>query len=115
MHAFFTNGDYRLSIEVINLSAFPVTITHFGFMLRGTTAHMQFIPDFPGGERLPIRLEARAAVTALLASGAEQTDNFPLVKSAYVKTACGRTVEGRSRALTSFIHNEALARLNRGQ
>lgn len=109
--AYFDNGSHRLSIDVINLSTFPVTLTHYGFFMRGTNRHIQFIPEFARGETLPIRLEPRTSVTAFLRHGAAEVDGFAFVRSAYVLTACGNTVEATSNALDAFVMNKTRARL----
>lgn len=107
---FYVSGSYKLGIEVINLSTFPVTLAHYEFFLHGTDRHIQFAPDFLGGESLPVRLEPRTAVTAFLRHGATQVEGFALVRSAYVITACGNNVEATSKALAAFVMNEARAR-----
>lgn len=109
--AYFDNGSHQLSVEVTNLSTFPVTLTNYGFFMHGTRRHLQFIPDFPRGETLPVRLEPRTSVTAFLRHGATEVDGFARVRSAYVLTACGNTVEATSSALNAFVMNEARARL----
>ena len=54
------------TIEITNLSSFPLTITHIGFDLLGTDRHAQIpFPNFLRGETLPIRLESRTSVTVL--------------------------------------------------
>ena len=109
--AYFDNGSHQLCIDVMNLSTFPVTLTHYGFFMHGTSRHMQFIPDFPRGESLPIRLEPRTSVTAFLRHGATEVDGFASVRSAYVLTACGNTIEATSNALDAFVMDETRARL----
>jgi hypothetical protein len=95
------HGTKAFSIEVINLSAFPVTITEVGFALKkGIKKSRRFAvvqPIVIDGGPWPRRLEPRAAVTAYCdpstLSGAE-----PIGK-AYAQTSCDEVAYGDSPAL----------------
>lgn len=93
----------HLCVEVVNLSAFAVTITHMGFDMRGTDRHLQFVPLRIGGGELPVRLESRTAFTGYMAAGAHQSPGFERVINAYVQTACGHKITGRSKMLEVVV------------
>jgi hypothetical protein len=79
-----------LLINVLNLSKFPVTVTHVGFDLRGTDRHMQILaPILMSREHLPVRLEPRTAFTVVQYLRASEEKPVHPPKNAYVKTACG--------------------------
>jgi hypothetical protein len=86
----FGRDGHGISIDIVNLSTFPVTITHVGFDLLIKDGHMQIpSPFFAHGQSLPIRLEPRTAATVLVARGALPDDNWGIVRNAYISTACG--------------------------
>lgn len=96
-----------ISIEVINLSAFALTIEEIGF-----TSNKGRLPllaaRFPDGVSLPRRLASREAISAVIGP----TDfGIPPVRlgDAYVRTACGRTISGNSPAGRQF--SEMMAEL----
>jgi hypothetical protein len=88
------------SIEVINLSTFPITVAEVGFAVgRKSRAPVQR-PQFLDGKSLPRRLEPREAISAMLGPA-----DFPMgikVGDAYARTACGRTIYGSSPAGRQF-------------
>ena len=89
------------SIEVINLSAFAVTLAEVGFR----TAEGRKVPlpaaSFSDNGRLPRRLEAREAVSAIFGPKDFSAPNVKL-RAAYARTACGRTIHGNSLAGRQF-------------
>jgi len=107
-----TDGVEGMSVEVVNLSVFPVTITAMGATMRdGRGKHWQFLGlFFPGGEALPHRLEPRTALTALLIPSAPELDVMQASEALYVSTACGLFVTGGQRELRAAVHNLSLAR-----
>ena len=71
--------DPILCIEVLNLSAFPVTVTQVGFSLGGDQRLVLIDPIIsPTQTRLPIRLEPRTSITCYAAPG---TERHPLPQS----------------------------------
>jgi hypothetical protein len=90
------------SIEVINLSAFPVTVAEVGFTVGGNRRVPVQSPRFLNGETFPCRLQPREAVSAMFGP-----TNFPIMRGltisdAYARTACGRTIYGNSPAGRQF-------------
>ena len=111
--AMFDNGSECLLVEVVNLSTFPVTVTHIGFTLRGTQRHIQLMPNIIRSEdRLPKRLEPRTNLTVFAAPKATEDPSFAYADMAYVKTACGLTIKGGKKELAAALHNLSLARKN---
>lgn len=95
------NDPSGVSIEVINLSAFPVTIAEVGFMTgAGRRVPVLNSTSFDG-RSLPCRLEPRTAISILFGP---QNFGIPNVKlgDAYARTACGRRVQGNSPAGRQF-------------
>jgi hypothetical protein len=98
------DGDpLGFSIEVVNLSTFPLTIAEIGFEAgRGRRVIVQ-APRFLDGGNLPRRLDSREAASALFTP-----QNFGVppagitLGKAYVRTACGRTIYGDSPARRQF-------------
>ena len=92
------NGAQGITFEVVNLSNFPITITHFGFDLLGTDRHMQIPrPIFTSAETLPVRLASRTACTVLVGSDALPQNSWTALRNAYVNTACGLKIRGGHR------------------
>jgi hypothetical protein len=88
------NPDAFPSIEVTNLSDFPVTIAEVGFSLIGQEARAAMIPD--PTSLLPKRLESRESMTIR----ATKILGFPQhAERAYATTACKHTCYGDSPAL----------------
>jgi hypothetical protein len=79
-----------LVLNVLNISSFPVTITHVGFDILGGGEHMQIpAPIFAGSHTLPVRLESRTSCTALQPFTALPAERWLVVRRTYVETACG--------------------------
>ncbi len=87
----------NFSIEVINLSSFPVTVNETGFLLKNTTNRAVIIdPITTDRTKPPFRLEPRASITTYVMLD----DNIiHSLKVAYAKTACGYEIKGKSPAL----------------
>jgi hypothetical protein len=93
-----------LCIEVINRSAFPVTVSEVGLTLRETGKQLKLIPPkILDGGPYPRRLEPRSSFTAHFEPGAEKHPAFASVTSAYAKTDCGEMETGDSPALRSLV------------
>ena len=100
---FYESGAEGIAIEVTNLSFFPITITHLGFIVHGGKEHMPLLNSDIKGCQLPERMEARTCFTARLPIGAAKDPNFKRVRCAYADTACGRKFTGTSKALRQYL------------
>jgi hypothetical protein len=101
-----TMGEPMLSIKVTNLSHFPVTITHIGFLFRDRKKYGPIIhPLMYDGGAFPRLLEPRTHFSVYVPE--PHTDsNLIQVRAAFAETACGVRVEGTGAAL-SFFSDEA--------
>jgi hypothetical protein len=98
----FQGGTHTLSIEVINHSYIPVTVTQVGFTLRDRDKVFIFLPIQPG-DSIPKRLEPRTSLTALAPFGTENAPSMIDVRRAFAKTACGCRFTGTSPALRGVV------------
>jgi hypothetical protein len=90
------------AIEVINLSAFPVTISEAGFTLRRQTDRVICQGNSPVENKpwLPRRVESRESVTVYFLFAASE---FPKnLYRAYAETDCQERRFGNSPALKKF-------------
>lgn len=88
------------AIEVINLSAFPVTIAQAGFNLKGDKGRLIPVPPFIFDNRpWPRRLESRESVTVYFPTGRSFPRNLNV---AFATTDCQQTRYGDSPALKAF-------------
>lgn len=89
----------RYSIEVINLSTFPLTIGEIGFQLRGTDTRAAISqPTLIDSKPWPRRLEPRESVTAYIVGDDLDATPRPL-RRAYATTTCGFTATGMTPAM----------------
>ena len=90
--------DY-LSIEVINLSKFPVTISNMGFQTN--SAKRVIIPDPIFGDKgnLPMRIESRTSATGLCYLNIIGSEKIKMITKAFVETECGNLFYGDSKIL----------------
>jgi hypothetical protein len=87
------------SIEVINLSLFTITLSEVGLLLKGMDERLPFInPLLAEGEKLPMRLESKASITAYFTTS-DIADFYSRIKCAYAWTASGEKFNGNSPAL----------------
>jgi hypothetical protein len=87
----------KLGIEVINLSAFAVTVLEVGFLLSGTTKRAsETLPEVIDGKAWPRRLEAREAVSTFLG---QPNDRRFAVRAAYARLASGEIITGKGRVI----------------
>lgn len=88
------------TIEVINLSAFPVTIAEAGFRLKRESGRLAALqPCVIDNKPWPRRLESREMVTVYFPPGTRFPSNLHL---AYATTDCEITRYGDSPALKKF-------------
>ena len=88
-----------LAIEVVNLSAFPVTVTEIGYMLSNRRRVVIRKPLMGDTKPLPRRLEPREGFTAYVVDFTGVPSD---IERAYARTACGETRFGDSKALQAF-------------
>ncbi|HVN21844.1 MAG TPA: hypothetical protein VMU05_23865, partial [Dongiaceae bacterium] len=91
-----------LAIEVVNLSAFPVTVAEVGYTLPARHRAVIRKPLMADGKPFPRRLEPRESCTAYVTDLSSVPKN---IQQAYARTACDETRFGNSRALKAFRSN----------
>ena len=98
------NGiPFRLCIEVVNLSDFPVTLSDVGFGMTDKLRHILFQPELTPGKTWPPRLESREAVVAYVKTG-EDLDVKVMEKAvAYAHTDCGIIQYGTSPIFKEYV------------
>ncbi|GJM27026.1 MAG: hypothetical protein DHS20C16_34410 [Phycisphaerae bacterium] len=97
--------EWTVSVDVINLSAFPVTIEEVGFELE-TKEHMIQQPmESLNRGLLPIRLDSREALMILYPAKFLDDPRFAEVRTAYARCQCGTTRHGSSKALKQLVEN----------
>jgi hypothetical protein len=93
-----------LSIEVTNLSTFPVTIAGVGYLMHGTKSRLAITsPIIHDGGAFPRRLEPRSTFSVYAVADTAREPQFAKVRCAYAQTACGCTIRGKSKALNSQV------------
>ena len=108
-HLLSQKVPFRLCIEIVNLSAFAVSISNVGFGKRAKLRHVLFQPELTSGKTWPPRLESRESIVAYAKIG-ERWDKKVMGQAlAYAKTDCGVTRYG-----TSPIFKEYVQELHRG-
>jgi hypothetical protein len=98
-----TDGNpLGFSIETINLSAFPVTLSEIGF--RTSSRRRIVIGSYStlDGRALPCRLGPREAISFMFGPKDFSPPAGHRIGAAYVRTACGRTITGDSPARKQF-------------
>lgn len=87
-----------LSIDIVNLSAFPVTVSEIGVFYSGTKKR-SVIPNpiISDGGAFPRRLEPRSAVTLYSEKPRAVVDGHRM-KCVFAKTDCGVVQKGDSPA-----------------
>lgn len=96
--------NLQFCIEVVNLSAFPVTISEIGVFYKGTD-HRSVIPNPVTSDRgpFPRRLESRSAVT-LYSERPCSVVNDKKMKCVFAKTDCGVVQKGNSPAFRQMAN-----------
>ena len=96
----------KLSIEITNLSSFPVTVSEVGMLYKGTNKRGVIInPILLDGGSWPRRLEPRTSIT-ICSQLPEVTESK--IKCSYAKTQCGVVVKGKSDALKQIANEQML-------
>lgn len=97
----------RFSIQITNLSSFPLTISDAGVFFNGTDSRGSIInPVFSNGGNWPKKLEPRTSVSVF--SYIPEAPKGHKIKCAYAFTQCGEVCTGNSKALKQ-IANEQLS------
>jgi hypothetical protein len=108
-HAFPIGGidsRPRVSIDVTNLSTFPVTVSQIGFLFHDTTNRgMLLQPFMPDGGAFPRRLEPRTSFSVLCEPTEHLKPEFASVRCVFAQTDCGVTIKGNSPALEQLVNN----------
>jgi hypothetical protein len=94
--------DIKFAIEVVNKSSFPITVSEIGFLFRERKEKLCVIDSLisNGKNSLPVRLEAREAVSFYILG--DPSTELGRLSHAYARTACGRLFKGSSNALLKF-------------
>ncbi len=104
------NGaQQRWAIEVINLSAFPLTIDEVGFSdhtVMGNYAMVQ--PELSRGKTWPVRLKPREKVVYYSTDGTLLPGRVLANPCAYAKTDCGYCFYGESLILSKLAFSMSL-------
>lgn len=88
-----------MAIQVVNVSAFPVTISTVGLKLRDGRRLVWLNPIIPDGKAWPRRLEARESVTVC-----QPIQQLPTnATKAYAMTDCGEERLGTSPAFKEIL------------
>ena len=98
------DDEVALSIEIVNLSNFTVTIDEVGLSSRWSKSRLSLsMPILRDGGSWPRILSPREAVTAGFHPRFSEANDVSKATVAYASTACGTTRFGKSRALSQFI------------
>ena len=93
-----------LAIQIVNLSAFPITVSDAGFQLCGAKVQeYRVLPHLDDGGSLPHRLDARADVTLQFPTDSYDDRYMSRALRAYATTACGRRFTGTSPSLKQYL------------
>jgi hypothetical protein len=102
-YGLYPGYELMVTINVINLSAFPVTISEMGFTLEGGKKTFS-TRNLTNGKSLPVRLESREDVTALYYISEIDCTS---IRMAFSRTSCGEIVFGDSPALNQIRSGKA--------
>lgn len=95
----------RLCIDVVNLSAFPITVSDTGFTLWFSRERLALVrPIIIDGKPWPRRLESREAFTVYFNPTIATDPKLARVRRAYAKTDCGHIQYGKSKGLHAYTH-----------
>jgi len=97
------DGELGVSIEVVNLSPFPLTISELGLNRRDRRCYSSCWLPMLNGRPLPQRLEARESLTAFFPAS---DIDIKQATTAFARTACGIVSEGDSQAWQQLTHRD---------
>jgi hypothetical protein len=105
VHLIQRYGTPTISVEVINLSKFPIVVDEVGLCERDTSKERApFLqPLLTDGKTWPLRLEPRASATVL--SNGDHAASYPFTPRTrgYATTACDTVKTGDSGALRKWV------------
>ena len=92
-------------IDVINMSSFPVTVTHVGFKLKVKPGNLIIVkPIIKDNGTWPRKLEHRESVSLYFPLSNLLNSHLSIsIKNAFAKTTCGTTCTGTSVALKKLV------------
>jgi len=100
---------FRVCIEVINLSDFPVTVQEVGFTTNMyKEGRLSFLDKKIAQEKgtLPKRMEPRTLIVVYHPSPNMFKDNLEKITGAYAITQCGLEFRGKNKALLKWVKTE---------
>jgi hypothetical protein len=100
----------RLCVEIVNLSAFAVTVSDVGFGKVERRRHVLVDPEITPGKTWPTRLEPREAVTLYSKIGEQLDSTIMQHPFAYARTDCGVTRYGTSPIFREYLDDLHLRR-----
>jgi len=114
VHLLETYGPPTISVEVINLSKFPIVVDEVGLCESDTSKERApFLqPILTDGQKWPLRLEPRASATVL--SSGDHALSYPFTSRTrgYAATACDTIKTGDSGALRKWMETSKQFRTN---
>jgi len=101
----FGVSPWHLSIQVVNLSSFPVRVVEIGLEPGNTPKSKLTIlsPMTADSGPWPRRLESREGVTIICPPDLLSNPELTHVKRAYVRTECGTMCRGSTPALRQYV------------
>lgn len=99
----FDTGLEGICVEVVNLSAFAVTIRQIGFTLPGPQMLIGDMSWSHLNETLPKRMEPRTSFTLYFRPGTFEDPRLADARNAFAKTACGLQFTGVSGAFHQAV------------
>lgn len=108
-HTLWRDGSVspeKLSIEVVNLSTFPVTVKEVGLECitkEGRNGRLVDLSSTTNRGPLPVRLEPREALTVLWKGNPKAEPRLAEVRAAYACCQCGTVRYGSSPRLKQLI------------
>ncbi|TRD12195.1 hypothetical protein FGU71_10205 [Erythrobacter insulae] len=106
------------SIEVTNLSSFPLTINEVGFSLTprwsSEIERLVLLPDDQFGASLPKKIEPREQADFRMV-GKIKGRSPKMIKSVYAKTACGNVFRTNSELVKQIAKQSSNAPSSEGQ
>lgn len=99
-----SGGEQQIGIDVVNLSAFEVTISGVGFELS-SGATIPFLNQWPSNFKLPYRLDPRRKCTFPFPTGVEHSRPFADVIHAYARCEDDEVGIGDTELLRQLVRN----------
>jgi hypothetical protein len=101
------NGEKALSIEIVNRSYIPITITQVGVTIKTGDPFQRptHVPLPVHGDNLPTRMEARTSTTIVARFDTKDHVTMSIVHSVFERTACGCRFSGTGSVLREAKKN----------